>query len=175
MYQIGDIIICGDNGVCRVESIGKIDLSWIDKNKPYYTLHPIYQPGKLYVPTDTSIYMRPIVTYEEARKLINRIPLISGIDCTNQNPKVLKESYRELLHTHKCTDLVKLIKTIYEKNIDIRSSGKHLGQIDSKYIKQAEDLLYGELAIALDMTKEQVKDCIMSRLESIETLETVNL
>ncbi|MDD4565639.1 MAG: CarD family transcriptional regulator [Eubacteriales bacterium] len=175
MYQIGDLIICGNNGVCRVESIGKLDLSWIDKNKPYYTLHPIYQPGKLYVPIDTSIYMRPIITYEEAQQLIDRIPVISGIDCTNQNPKLLKEHYRELLHTHKCTDLIKLIKTIYEKNIDIKNSGKHLGQIDSKYIKQAEDLLYGELAIVLNIPKEQVRDYIAYRFEGPETLETVNL
>lgn len=168
MYQIGDLIICGDNGVCEVESIGKLDLSWIDNNKPYYTLHPVYQPGKLYVPTDTCIYMRPVITYEEALQLIDRIPGIDGIDCTNQNPKLLKEHYSELLHTHKCVDLIKLIKTIYEKNIEHRNNGKQLGQIDSKFIKQAEDLLHGELAVALNIPKEEVKDYIASRLEMCE-------
>lgn len=172
MYQIGDLIICGDNGVCEVKSIGKLDLEWIDKNKPYYTLHPIYQPGKLYMPIDTCINMRPVITYEEAQQLIDRIPSINGIDCSNHNPKLLKEHYRELLHTHKCTDLIKLIKTIYEKNIDLINNGKHLGQIDNKYIKQAEDLLYGELAMALNISKEEVRDYITSKIQGLETAKS---
>ncbi|HHU16963.1 MAG TPA: hypothetical protein GXZ70_01880, partial [Clostridiales bacterium] len=88
------------------------------------------------------------------------------------NPKLLKEHYRELLHTHKCTDLIKLIKTIYEKNIDLINNGKHLGQIDNKYIKQAEDLLYGELAIVLNISKEEVRDYITSRIQGLETAKS---
>lgn len=172
MYQIGDLIICGDNGVCEVKSIGKLDLEWIDNNKPYYTLHPIYQPGKLYVPIDACIHMRPVMTYEEAMQLIDHIPAISGIDYSNQNPKLLKEHYRELLRTHKCTDLIKLIKTIYKKNDDLINNGKHLGQIDSKYIKQAEDLLYGELSIALNVSKAEVRAYIISRIQGLDTVKS---
>ncbi len=171
MFQIGDLVICSDTGVCRVESIGKIDMPWIDKNRLYYTLHPVYKEGKLYVPIDTDIFMRPVVTYEETQQLIDSIPVIQAMDCAGQDHKTLKEYYSKLLHTHNCKDLIKLIKTIYEKNIITKSNGKQPGQIDSKFIKQAEDSLYSEFAIALDIPKEQVKEYIESKINEIENVK----
>ncbi|MDD2568140.1 MAG: CarD family transcriptional regulator [Clostridia bacterium] len=41
MYQIGDLIVYGRNGVCRVENIGVLDVPSINKNQLYYTLSPI--------------------------------------------------------------------------------------------------------------------------------------
>ena len=46
---------------------------------------------------------------------------------------------------------MQLIKGIYEK-------GKHakLGVVDQRYMKRAEDLLYGELAVALGIERDEV-------------------
>lgn len=50
---------------------------------------------------------------------------------------------------------------------------RHLGQIDKKFMKRAEDLLYGELAAALDIPREDVLNYIQERLEG-ETDRTDN-
>lgn len=43
-----------------------------------------------------------------------------------------------------------------------------MGQIDQQYMKRAEKLLYGELAVALDMPFEQVQPYIKKRIREIE-------
>lgn len=167
MYQIGDFIICGDSGVCQVESVGLLDMSWIDKSKLYYTLCPVYRDGKIYVPTTTNIFMRPIVSHQEALHLIDTIPSIEEIDCYSFNFRELKGFYNQLLQTHNCIDLIKLIKTIYIKNGITIEQGKQPGQIDHKFMKQAEELLHGEFAVALGIAKENVGAFISNRINNI--------
>jgi CarD family transcriptional regulator len=97
MYQIGDLVIYGDSGACRVEAIGKLDVSYIDRSKLYYTLRPIYRDGKIYAPTETKVFMRPVLTFPEAQRIIGLIPSIKEIDCLGDNHRILKEHYSQLL------------------------------------------------------------------------------
>lgn len=41
MFKIGDYIVHGRNGVCKVVDITHIDISGADKNQLYYTLVPM--------------------------------------------------------------------------------------------------------------------------------------
>ena len=45
---------------------------------------------------------------------------------------------------------------------------KKLGSIDERLKKKAEDLLYGEFAIALSIPKEKVKSYIENEIKEIE-------
>jgi len=138
MYQIGDLIIYGSNG------------------------------GKIYTPIDTDVFMRPVITYEEVQQLISHIPAIRAGRCNNYNVKMLQDYYQMILQTHACEDLLKLIKTIYTKKIIVVDLGKKLGQIDERYMKKAEDLLYSEFAIALSIPKESVKGYIEDKVKELE-------
>lgn len=172
MYQIGELILYGSSGVCKVEAIGKLDLPWVDKDKLYYTLCPIYQDGIIYAPIDTNVFMRPVVSYAEAQHLIDIIPSINEIEYHDYNYKFLKERYNELLKTQNCADLLKLIKTIYVKNNDTIKQSRP-GHTDIKFMKRAEDLLYGEFAVALRIPKEKVRSYIEYRVKELEG-ESVN-
>ena len=52
--------------------------------------------------------------------------------------------------------MIVLIKTAYRKSQARRARGAKPGQVDERYMKRAEELLYGELAVALDMSKEEI-------------------
>ena len=160
MYQIGDIVIYGNGGVYKVEAIGVPDMKHIDKNKLYYTLYQIYNSETIYTPVDTNIFMRPAITYEQAQDLIKQIPNIETEIYHNSNMRVLSEHYQTSIDIHDCLDLIQLIKTVYTKGIIVSEEGKDLGQIDKQFLKKAEDLLYSELAIALNIPKESVMDYI---------------
>ena len=41
MFKIGDYVVHGRNGVCKVVDITHIDISGADKNQLYYTLIPM--------------------------------------------------------------------------------------------------------------------------------------
>ena len=115
MYSKGDLIIYSGEGVCRVENVGPIDMSGASKTKLYYTLQPVYREGKIFIPVDTSVFMRPVISRQEADKLIRRIPEIEGEVYENRNLRMLNEHYQALLQSHDCEDMLQLIKAVYTK------------------------------------------------------------
>lgn len=167
MYKIGDLIIYGNYGVCRVEEVGVPDLQGFGEDRTYYTLSPIYHDGKIFTPVDSGVFMRPVISYEEAQKLISVIPTIREYDSDYKNIKLMEGNYKESLQTHKCSDLIKIIKTIYTKKVITVGQGKKLGQIDERFMKKAEDLLYGEFAVALGMPLENVKGYVEERVKEL--------
>ena len=165
MYSKGDLIIYSGEGVCRVENVGPIDLSGANKSKLYYTLQPVYREGKIFIPVDTNVFMRPVISHEEADALIRRIPEIEGEVYENRNQRMLNEHYQALLQSHDCEDMLQLIKAVYTKQKENLALGKKPGLVDERYMKRAEDILYGELAAALDIPKNSVLDYITNILE----------
>ena len=78
MFQVNDLIMYGNHGVCKVMDIGPISLSMVDKNKQFYTLRPVYHNETVvYAPVDNEkSVMRMIISKEDAQKLIEDIPEI---------------------------------------------------------------------------------------------------
>lgn len=175
MYSIDDLIIYGSHGVCKVEAIGTTDISGIDNEKLYYTLCPIYGKEIIFTPIDTNVFMRPVIKYDEAKKLISLIPSIRENVNDIANSKLMEGYYKETLRTHDCTDLLRLIKTIYTREKIFEKQGKKLGQIDMRFMTKAEDLLYGEFAVALNIPKESVKSYIEEKIKDFENTYAVNI
>ena len=73
MYQAGEFIVYGTNSVCRVESIGKPPFE-TEEDKLYYTLVPVTGTETIYIPTDSPVFTRPVISREKAEELINSIP-----------------------------------------------------------------------------------------------------
>lgn len=166
MYQVGEMIVYGGEGVCRVDAVGRLNMSGISKDKLYYTLSPLYREGKIYTPVDTPVFMRPVISREEAEELIRTIPEIQAATCTERNLRILTEHYQSLIRSHQCVDMIQLIKAAYERRQAKRSQGVKPGQVDERYLKRAEDLLYGELAVALGIPRDEVCDYIIRVAES---------
>ena len=124
MFHIGDFIIYGNSGFCQIKSIGSPNIPSADKAKQYYTLSPIYSTEIIYTPIDTNVFMRPVITREEAKQLIEQIPASKENVFDSRNIKILSDYYEASLQTHDCKDLLQLIKTIYIKNISTIQSGK---------------------------------------------------
>ena len=164
MYQVGELVVYGTEGVCRVAAIGPLEMRGAQKGTDYYTLTPLYGTGKIFIPVDTNVSIRPVMTRAEAEALIDRIPEIPEEVYENNNPRLLNEHYQALLKSYDCVDLVRLIRAIYAKG----QRGRRLGQVDERTFKKAEEMLHGELAAALDIPPDQVKDYICRRVEALE-------
>lgn len=168
MYQERDLIIYGNTGVCRVEAVSSPDnIRGADPTKLYYTLVPLYQPGVIYAPVDTTVFMRPVLSRKAAEELIERIPSIQEDDYQSRDQRLLSDHYRASLDSHKCEDLVGLIKSLYLKSKTALQGGKKLGQVAERYMKRAEDLLYGEFAAALGISRDEVVPYITQRVAGI--------
>lgn len=168
MYSIGSLIFYGSTGVCRVDSIGDPPFrSSKDEKKPYYTLTPLRGHGTIYVPVDSKVFMRPILSRQAAEQLIDRIPEISQAQCEGSDHRMLAQQYRTFLDTHCCEDLIQLIKAVYTKSQALTQAGRKPGKVDQDFQKRAEALLHDEFAAALDIPFEQVGDYITQRVNRL--------
>ena len=164
MYKKGEYIICGSNGICQVEDITTLDIPGIDHKRMYYLLKPVFSSGStVYKPTDSDASaLRPALSREEATSLIASIPGIPTISITDE--KALEKTYKEYVHSNNCESLVQLIKTIYLRKQRRIMKGFKVTAIDSKYFKMAEDYLYSDLSVALNIPREQMRDYITSHM-----------
>ncbi len=174
MYNIGDLIIYGNHGVCKVEAVSTPEICGIDKNSLYYTLCSLYHKERIFTPVDTNVFMRPVITYEEAQQLISLIPSIVESVYNNRRMKLMEEHYQEFMQTHECSDLIRLLKSIYAKKIIVLGQGKRLGQIEERFMRRAEDLLFGEFSAALDIPKESVKSYIDEKVKECDIAYAIN-
>lgn len=156
MYQAGEFIVYGTSGACRVEAVGKPPFD-TEEDKPYYTLTPVSGTETIYVPVDSSVFTRPVISRAQAEQLIQTIPTIELDGFTSHSTRMSSEHYQAVLQSHDCRELVQLIKTVSAKS---RHSGWRVSQVDQRYRKRAEDLLHGELSVALGIPLGEVQPYI---------------
>lgn len=164
MYQAGEFIVYGTNSVCRVESIGKPPFE-TEEDKLYYTLVPVTGTETIYIPTDSPVFTRPVISREKAEELISSIPDIEEDHFVCHSVRMANEHYQEALQSHDCEELVQLIKTVYAKS---RRHGRRVSQVDQRYRKRAEELLNSELSVALGIPLKEVPAYINQRIGKSE-------
>ena len=166
MFSIGDYIIYGSNGVCKIIDIGPMKLPGVKNDKLYYTMVPCYiRDSEIYTPIDNErVVMRKVMSKNEAEDFIQSIAEIKELEIIEEKRRELE--YKQAVLTCEPQVLVSLIKTINTRMEDRIAEGKKVTSSDSKYFHIAEDSLYGELAISLDMQKEEVKDYVKEKVEN---------
>ena len=165
MYDIGDYVVYGHNGICRVEDITNPGFSGVDKDKKYYVLQPLNTKGsRIYSPVNNKkVLIRSVMTSEEAEKFIEEIPMVEVLWIGNE--KMREESYKAAMLTCEPVEWVKIIKTLYLRGKDRIRQGKKITATDERYLKLAEESLYSELAFALDKQKEEMEAYITDRIK----------
>ncbi|HAG70021.1 MAG TPA: CarD family transcriptional regulator [Lachnospiraceae bacterium] len=160
MFQKDDMVVYGSQSVCRIVNIGTLSMSMIDRKKKYYTLKPIYQRDSVvYVPVDSEKpVMRPVITKEQAQKLIKNIPNIKAAWIEKEVER--EQEYKKAISSCDPEQLIMIIKTLYSRKKARIEDGKKVTVIDERYFKMAEKQLHEELAYALEIPKEEIADYI---------------
>jgi Transcriptional regulators, similar to M. xanthus CarD len=165
MYKVDENIIYGKMGVCRITDITVPKHLNHANRQLYYVLKSLNDNCVIYAPVDTAVYMRPVISAEDADRLIDQIPTMACEAYDEDSGKDLVRHYESALETHSCEDLLKLTQSIYAKKQVADDEGRKLGQIDQKFMKQAEDILFGEFSLAFGIPKDQVSEYIAARVE----------
>lgn len=163
MFAVGDYVVHGNSGVCKVEDIQTMD--GVGKGtRTYYTLVPVYVSGsRLFVPTDsTKVVTRSVMTKKEAEDLLKEWDEIDTLWV--ENDKKREEVYKEALRSCDSRQWVRLIKTSYQRSQERMKEGKKATTSDERYLHMAEDNLFGELAIPLQMTRGEAENYFVAQL-----------
>ncbi|MCM1124479.1 MAG: CarD family transcriptional regulator [Eubacterium sp.] len=170
MFERDQLIMCGGHGVCRVVNITGNPVDRLDKVRKYYVLEPVFEKGStVYTPVDNDkVVMRRIMNKEEAEELAEGITEIDTVWI--QEEKSREQMYKEAIRTYDCRSLVQIIKTLYLRKQDRLKEGKKVLSSDEQYLRKAEELLYGEMSLALSIPKESVAAYIKETVRKQESV-----
>lgn len=165
MFEVGEYVVYGMKGVCRIEDITHIDMTGADKERLYYVLVPTENGGgRIYAPTDNpKVMMRRVILREEADALIEEIPQIEPLWVSDDRQR--EAVYKEALNTGDYRAWVSIVKTLYLRKKERISQGKKITALDERYMRAAENELFSELSLALEIPKTEVYEYIIGRLE----------
>lgn len=154
MYQRGQLTVYGAHGVCRVagEEVRSVD----HKQVVYLVLEPVGQEGASYlVPTHNAAAMgklRPMLTREELEQLLQ-----ASSDGWIAEENIRKQAYRETMGSGNAQRLIELLRGAYRHRRLQHSTGKKVHLCDENFLRDAERLLSGELALVLELSQEEAR------------------
>ena len=155
MFEVGDFVVHGNSGVCRVDAVQTMDGIGADRQRVYYTLVPLYTSGsKLFVPTDSKkVIIRSVMTKKDVKKLMDEWNEIETLRV--ENDKNREEVYKEALRSCDSRQWVRLIKTSYQRNQTRIEKGKKATTSDERYL---------QLAIPLEMSRGEAEAYFVAKV-----------
>ena len=154
MFERGQLIIYGGNGVCRIEDIVIRDTPILGQRETYVIR--LASGLTAYIPTDSSVYMRALVSEEEALSVIRDFPDILPKVIPASNSKALADQYRAIIAKHDLREMVCLYKSLRQKIRQSIESGKKPGTMDERFSTQALDAVLEELCAVLSRERQEL-------------------
>ena len=174
MYEVGEYIVHPGQGVCKIDSVVKAP-------EPTYMLLPVTSTHgmKISFPVANEDRLRPVLSGDEARAIIDEYPAMEPETHTERSNALEEQYYKEEIRNGDCRDSVRIMKTIELRVADLKERGKRPPVAYERVLKRATERIHGapiprenilikdwdaltegalsELAVALDMTQEDVQ------------------
>ena len=164
MFEIGQHIVYGTSGICRVEGICPSPYDKTD-TRTFYLLIPVHNPmgSTIYTPVDNErVPMRRLMTPEEVDTLILAMPGIELVQVPVEKKR--REIYRNTIGALRPEGYVSVMKTVERRREELSAARKHFPVSDMEYGRLAKHLLYSECAHVLGLAEEGVEAYIAERL-----------
>lgn len=166
MFEKGEYIIYGSNGVCEVQdymsAAGETD------DRIYYVLVPMRSRGStIFSPIDNQkVLMRKVMTKEEAKELLQGIPEYE--DMVIPESRTQEQQYKAILQSGNSIESLRLLMALYARKRKREAAGRRITAVDEKYLLLAKDCLVNELSIALNMDVDEVDRLLADRMKRSE-------
>ncbi len=168
MYKIGDKVVYGSSGVCEVSAISTLDSTAADRDRLYYVLKNLSTGGTAYVPTDSEVYIRAVMSESEAKVFLAQIPNISFDELLKIPPKECQKAFRDILSSHDGLKIIGLIKFLKHIESAKRQQRKKLSITEERYLSQSLLVIESELMVSLGCSKNEVEDLVSEILKKSE-------
>ena len=166
-YKIGEYVVYGSNGICRINDIRDMTLSPIIGERNYYVLEQINAKlSTIYVATDNETLcakMRYVLSEKEILDILHgaKENSIGWIE----DRKSRSQAFYDILHGGSHEDRLLMIRCIYIKGRELSENHKKLSDSDAAILRSAEKTVREEFAFALDIEPEEVGGFIRRELE----------
>ncbi|WP_068676672.1 CarD family transcriptional regulator [Oceanobacillus sp. Castelsardo] len=154
MFKIGEMVIYSVHGVCVIDDI--CERTFRGETKSYYVMHPKNDSSLIInVPVDNEkVSMLKTLEKEEAKELLQTFnePGISWV----QDVRLRYKKYSKLIQSGNRSDICNVVNTLMRKQNDAEKENKKLSVQDLKLLENIQDILFNDLALALDTTPEKI-------------------
>ncbi len=165
MYSVGDTIIYTTYGICKI--VDQIQREFNGQLKNYYILRPIHDPkASLQVQVDnplTNEKIKVLLTKDEIYSLIGTIPTLKSYWIENENER--KKQFSSILRSGERCEIIRIIRSIYDHQIELKERGRKLHACDEQYFKDAQKMIDEELNYVLENNPKSILDYIIDELE----------
>lgn len=168
MFEIGELIVYGTNGVCRVKDICPSPFNK-DDGRLYYVLEPLHDTSNfvIYSPIDNStVIMRRLLSSDKVREIMSALPDIEMIEVPMEKRR--RDVYRDTLQTADPMEYIRLIKTVAHRRAEFRRTRRRLPDIDNDSEHTARKCVYDEFSAVLGVCREEINRIITGQFEKAE-------
>ncbi len=160
MFQVGDLMVYGNNGVCRVEAIERSPLDEKD-DRLFYRLHPthdnanlvIYTPVEL--PEGSTMTMRPLISRERAEEVLAGLSKIEPVVVPQEKKR--RDCYREVMADFCPEGCLSIIKSVAIRRREFMRTRRRLPDIDNDFERMARICFYGEIGHILGIPRDELE------------------
>ena len=165
MYRIGDTVMYGTVGVCKMEALEERAFGGVTRS--YYVLKPLFQEGSTtYVPVDNEKLVSKIHTILSADEIKHLVQTLSDakpwwIDKDNER----KQVYLAALEKGDRRELIGLVRAVLKHKDEQMAKGKKLHICDEHFLMQAQKVLYDEFSFVLHISRDEVPALLLGEIE----------
>ena len=165
MYQIGQLLVYGVHGVCRIL---EEEQRTVDRKKvTYLVLEPAGQEGTKYlVPTHNAAAMaklRPVLKREALEALLESPGIRGEVWVQDENRR--KQLYRELIGSGDRERLLAMIRLILRHKEEQLAAGRKCHLCDDNFLRDAENQIIGEISAVMEMDAGRAKAYLREKLK----------
>jgi len=161
-FEIGQNVIYGTNGLCRVEDVREMSFITGEAKKSYYILEPIRtKASTIFVPMDNEKLVSRIRTVMTKAEIDELLLGMSDKELGWESDRRARaDIFHDIITKGVTENLLLLIRCIYIKKKELLSLNKSLSMTDSKSLEFAEKMVEEEFSYALDIKPAEVGDYI---------------
>ena len=164
MWKIGEIILYGTQGLCKIEDISVRD--FLGQTQEYYVLGPVSDmKSTFYVPVSNEVLcgrMRKLLTKELAYDLILSLPHLQAPWI--ENDKLRANEFKALIESGDREKTASVLRAIWLKKGDLEKVGKKLRASDQSIFEKGEKILFDEFCFIFSLDKNGVLSMIEKTL-----------
>ena len=164
MYQVGEYVVYGVQGVCRV--MGKEKQLVNRKRTEYLVLEPLARgEAKFYLPSANPTAMaklRVLHSREEMDTMFDSDEIRK--DCWIKEESLRRQCYRDLLAAGDTMALLQMLGALYRHKDEQAAAGKKFHMCDDNFLRDAEKLLCSEICVVMEMNPEQAREFLRTTL-----------
>lgn len=164
MFNIGDLIIYSSHGICKIDDIQEKTIAGVTRQ--YYILHPVASETHLTISAPVNndqVLIQGLMTKEEALDVLETFDE-DGLEWIDNANKRFNE-FSQIVSKGDKKEIARVANTFMRKRIELEKEEKKLYQKDETLLEDIQRVLFHEIAIALDMSYQDVDTMINNQIQ----------